>query len=141
METRGFSLWLIFLAFVPVLLAVASSPPVLSQCDSNSLEIHGGGGWAYGGGGYFAITGKPYTAIFHSRNDIKLPNRPLEVYEEDTKRVRDSSGRTYRELTAGGLVNGEKKTVLYASVLDPVCGVLVEWNTDSKVATVTHLVW
>jgi hypothetical protein len=122
----------LFLLFVPAALA-------LSQCDSSAFQDSHTGAWQGWGGVWSSIPGNPYTAIFHSRSEKKLPNGTLQVYEGDYKEARDSNGREYRDSTSGDMISG-MHTFLRVSIFDPVCGLMIDWDTETKVATVTHLV-
>jgi hypothetical protein len=115
---------------------------LLAQCVSHPPAENGRGGWrTHGGSGYIPVIGNPYTAVFHERDEWKSSDGTIELFEGDTREARDSSGRTYREVKSGGIVNGHSWARVDASVMDPVCGLLIVWNTNSKVATTTHMVW
>jgi hypothetical protein len=118
---------------VPASLAV-------SQCDPSPYQNPHTGGWSGWGREYAITAGKPYAAIFHWKSEKKLPDGTLQIYEGDFKQARDSSGREFKDVTSGGIVDGKLKTVVSVHIFDPVCGLLIEWRTDSPAAKVTLLI-
>lgn len=68
-----------------------------------------------------------------------MPDGTLQVLEGDYKNARDSQGRQYSDVTSAGIVDRKLTSETSVSIYDPVCGLLIDWNTRAKVATVTHL--
>jgi hypothetical protein len=84
---------------------------------------------------------EPYTGVRKTTRVQKLADGTTITHESTSKEARDSSGRTYRENqpeVAPG-VEGQVRTYTFYYVNDPVSRVTINWNSNSKEATVFHL--
>ena len=103
----------------------------------------GGVSISSGFAGSFAMpgmTGMPYTATRKTTRVQKLADGTTITRENTEKEARDSNGRTYHEnrieFPAG---TAEQTGFSVVTIFDPVNRVTINWNTNSKQATVFHM--
>jgi len=84
---------------------------------------------------------EPYTATRKTTRVQTLANGATITHESIVNEARDSSGRTYRENRPEGPFGFEGQTPAVSSfnVFDPVSRVNINWNSNSKEATVFHM--
>jgi hypothetical protein len=84
---------------------------------------------------------EPYTANRKSTRVQKLKDGTTITHETISKEARDSSGRTYhesRQETPAG-AEGQIREFSFFTVFDPVNRININWNSQSKEATVFHM--
>lgn len=128
-------------------LLLGAGPALVGQTSTVVLSggvAGSGGGFGSGsgvaGGVAMRVPGEPYTAIRKTTRVQKLANGTTITHMTTVKEARDSSGRTYRETrpeVPAGQEEGVPKFV-FANVNDPVSGTNIHWNSNTKVADVTH---
>jgi len=114
--------------------APAQTPWVVSQGSGGSMAVSAGIGPPVG------TAGEPYSAIRKTTRVEKLADDVTITREATTKEARDASGRVYREMQPEMPVGAPepRRITTFYSVYDPVAGVVLNWNSNSTEATLTH---
>lgn len=86
---------------------------------------------------------EPYTAIRKTSRVQQLANGATITHETTAKEARDSSGRTFHEnrpeVPEGAEGPVRSFSFSFFNVFDPVNRISINWNSNSKEATVTHM--
>jgi hypothetical protein len=124
-------------------LMLVTSQPSLAQSAAAAQQSNGNG--AVGSGCPVTVAQKqpiePYTGIRKTSRVQKLADGTTINHESTSKEARDSSGRTYRENQPEMAPGAETLIPVYTFffVYDPVNHVTINWNSNSKEATVFHM--